>query len=122
MINKQFPNSAGYVEAGMNKHDRKEVIDKFRNGELKIICSINILSIGFDCNKIDCIMLQTFTNSIARMYQQIGRGIRQSPDKQDCLIIDYSDNIGIHGKINDFVFRKTEDGWDLYNTKRKLTD
>ena len=58
------------------------------------------------------------TSSFAIYYQQIGRGVRIHPDKEDVLITDFSDNIERFGKIEGIKFDLSEEGkWEMFNGK-----
>ena len=123
MLNQEHEGVAGYVSCNMQKEERIEVINKFKSGALRIIVSVNILSIGFDYSEIDCIVLTTYTHSLARYVQQVGRGVRPHPNKKDCLILDVCFNTPMYGPIEHFTVKPHEqDGWALFNSKRKLTE
>jgi superfamily II DNA or RNA helicase len=81
--------------------DRSKILTRFQNGELDILVNCMILTEGFDdistCDKpLACIMLARPTLSQSLYIQQVGRGTRLAPNKDDCLILDFSYNSEKH--------------------------
>ncbi|SIS58040.1 DEAD/DEAH box helicase [Neptunomonas antarctica] len=71
---------------------RDEYIRAFKQKELKYLVNVSVLTTGFDAPHVDVIALLRPTQSVSLYQQIIGRGLRLSPDKEDCLIIDYAGN------------------------------
>jgi DNA repair protein RadD len=70
--------------------DRLETINAFKSGKLKFLVNVSVLTTGFDAPHVDVVAILRPTES-ASLYQQIiGRGLRLSPGKTDCLILDYT--------------------------------
>jgi len=67
---------------------------------LKFLVNVNVLTTGFDAPNVDCVVLLRPTASPGLYYQMVGRGFRLHPDKTDCLILDYGDNILRHGPVD----------------------
>ena len=87
-----LPPSMSEIITGTTK-DRGKILDRFRRQEIKYLVNVNCLTIGVDMPHVDHIAILRATES-ARLYQQIiGRGLRLFPDKADCLVSDYTDNI-----------------------------
>lgn len=88
---------------------RKEWVEQYKAKQIRCMISINVLSVGFDAPHVDMIVLLRPTLSPGLYYQQVGRGLRISPGKTDCLILDMAGNIEEHGPIdtlNDRMERK----------------
>lgn len=117
-LSKKVDNSVA-VYGEMDKKLRKEYIDKFKAGEIRVIFNVNVLSIGFDSPNVDCIILARPTASLAMFYQQQGRGARIHPDKKDCLVVDFSGNVKRFGRIENLEYRKLG-SWHLYGENNKL--
>ncbi len=79
---------------------RDSVVRRFRNGEIKYLANINVFSEGFNVPDVDCIVLLRPTTSTGLYYQQVGRGLRLAPGKENCLILDFAGNIQTHGPID----------------------
>lgn len=84
--------SSGIVAAGvhskMEVDERRGVLKDFSNGNLQVLVNCGILTEGYDCPSIDCILLNRPTKSELLLRQMIGRGTRIFPGKKDCLMLD----------------------------------
>lgn len=89
--------------------NRDEEIAQFKNGKLKFLVNINVLTTGFDDPDIDCIALLRSTMSTSLYVQILGRGLRIHPSKKDCMVLDFGDNIKRHGVLSDLNIKKEKD-------------
>lgn len=80
----------GYVDAYTDIEDRRELAERFKNGSLKVICNVGVLTTGIDWD-VRCIILARPTKSDMLFQQIIGRGLRIADGKDDVVIIDHSD-------------------------------
>ncbi len=93
------------VNSKTDKDDREELLDAFAKAKFPVITNCNILTVGWDLEKLDCIILASPTKSKTKYVQQIGRGLRIHPSKSDCLILDMKDTIKTHDLMSmDDVF------------------
>jgi len=67
---------------------------------LKYLVNVNVLTTGFDATNIDCVAMLRPTASPGLYYQMVGRGFRVHPQKKDCLILDFGNNIIRHGPVD----------------------
>lgn len=88
------------IDSTLDKGDRSDVIDRFISGKVKVITNVGILVLGFDYTSVDCVLLASPTKSKTKYTQQIGRGLRLSEGKEDCLIIDMQDNCSSHNLMD----------------------
>ena len=72
--------------------ERDDIIRRFKAREIKFLVNVSVLTTGFDAPHVDVIALLRPTQSVALYQQIIGRGLRLSPDKTDCLVLDYAGN------------------------------
>ncbi|MCB1711328.1 MAG: DEAD/DEAH box helicase family protein [Candidatus Riesia sp.] len=115
-----IPNSA-VVHSGMDIATRDYVVKAFRDGDIPVVINVNILATGFDHPEVDAIITARPTKSIAVFYQQCGRGVRISPNKDNCIIVDFSGNLKTFGKLEGIKYLNVEDeGWGMYNSSGKL--
>ena len=70
--------------------ERRDILAKFAQREIEVLTNCAVLTEGFDCPPLDCIVLARPTKSTLLYTQMIGRGTRTFPDKKDCLILDVS--------------------------------
>ena len=88
--------SSSCIYGDMPLSERRSTIDLFTTGKLSVLINCMILTEGFDCPGIDCILLCRPTKSSALFIQTIGRGTRQCVGKTDSLILDFQDNLSSH--------------------------
>lgn len=83
---------AALITAQTPHVERDEIIDHFKTKQLKFIVNVAVLTTGFDAPHVDLIAILRPTASVSLFQQMIGRGLRLSPNKTDCLVIDYAAN------------------------------
>ena len=76
-------------EVNGESSDREEVIRDFENGRYDVLCNSMLLTEGWDCPAVDCIVVLRPTKVRALYQQMVGRGMRLSPGKEDLLILDF---------------------------------
>lgn len=79
---------------------RTSLAEQFKAGQLRGLVNVNVLSEGFDAQRIDAVVMVRPTASKGLYYQQVGRGLRTHDSKADCLILDFAGNIARHGPID----------------------
>ncbi|MFC2991148.1 DEAD/DEAH box helicase family protein [Halomonas tibetensis] len=72
--------------------ERERLINAFKARELKYLVNVAVLTTGFDAPHVDLIAILRPTESVSLYQQIVGRGLRLSPGKHDCLILDYAGN------------------------------
>lgn len=90
----------GFVSGETPIPERDATLGRFRRGELKYLCNMNVLTTGFDAPHIDCVALVRPTMSPGLYYQMVGRGFRLHPAKQNCLVLDFGGNVLRHGPVD----------------------
>ena len=81
--------SCGYIDGTMDADEREAVLRKYRNGEHKIIASIDTMGIGVD-EDVRCIVYLRLTKSEMKWVQDGGRGIRIADGKESCMLLDHA--------------------------------
>lgn len=90
-IMKCLPPFVSALVVGDTENDeRDEIIEAFKDRKLKFLVNVSVLTTGFDAPHVDVIALLRPTESVSLYQQIIGRGLRLSPDKTDCLVLDYT--------------------------------
>lgn len=69
--------------------DRQELTDVFSSGQLDAVCNAMLFSEGYDNPAVDCIVNLRATRSDSLYRQIMGRGLRLSPGKENCLVLDF---------------------------------
>lgn len=85
---------------------RADIIERFKNGEMRAIVNCAVLTEGFDNPDIDAVVLLTATKSPNKYVQCLGRGLRISDKKKDCLVLDYGENVMRLGFLTDVKIPK----------------
>ena len=79
---------SGYVDFKTPRDERIKTLEAFRDGDIRVLFNVMILTEGYDCPEIDCVLLARPTKYPHLLTQMIGRGTRRAKGKSDCLIID----------------------------------
>lgn len=85
---------------------RANTIARFRNGEIKFLVNVDVLTTGFDAPNVDGIILLRGTKSTGLYVQILGRGMRTHPGKADCMVLDFAGNILRHGPVDAITVKK----------------
>lgn len=83
---------ADLVIADTDANQRTEIITRFKQRQIKFLVNVSVLTTGFDAPHVDLIAILRPTQSVSLFQQMVGRGLRLSDDKTDCLVIDYANN------------------------------
>jgi superfamily II DNA or RNA helicase len=70
---------AAAVYGDMPMHERISVINAFREGQIKVLTNMDILTEGFDARECNCVILLRPTKSWSLFTQMVGRGLRTLP-------------------------------------------
>ena len=93
----EYYQSQGVHAVAIDSHtpvkERERIISSFRSGVLQVLVNVDIFSEGFDCPDVEFIQLARPTLSLAKYLQMVGRGLRPSKGKKNCMIID---NVGLY--------------------------
>jgi DNA repair protein RadD len=76
--------------------ERAAILEAFKARKLKYLVNVSVLTTGFDAPHVDVIAMLRATESVGLLQQIIGRGLRISDGKVDCMILDYAENIERH--------------------------
>ena len=84
-------NSHGFRAAEVNGQstDRKEALADFDAGKYNVLCNSMLLTEGWDCPSVDCVVVLRPTKVRSLYSQMVGRGTRLSPGKSDLLLLDF---------------------------------
>ena len=90
------PELSAIVTGSTPAREREIILLKFKAQILKYLVNVAVLTTGFDAPHCDVVAILRATESAALLQQIIGRGLRLSDGKQDCLVLDYAENIERH--------------------------
>lgn len=88
----------------------EKVMDTFFDEKppLKYLVNVGVFTTGFDAPNIDCVVLLRATLSPGLYVQMVGRGFRLSPGKENCLILDFGENMLRHGPVDSVTVRESK--------------
>ncbi|ERI79445.1 DEAD/DEAH box helicase [[Clostridium] symbiosum] len=84
-------NEKGFRAAEVNgeSKDRAEVLAAFDRGDYNVLCNSMLLTEGWDCPSVDCIVVLRPTKVRSLYSQMVGRGTRLHPGKEHLLLLDF---------------------------------
>jgi len=88
---------AAHIDGGTNAAIRARVLTCLEAGELDVVTNYGCLTEGLDVPSLGAVVVARCTQSRALWFQMVGRGLRPSPDKTDCVVIDQGGNAHRHG-------------------------
>ena len=103
---------------------RDQGVKDFKSGKIKVLVNMGVFTTGFDYPDLRAIIMGRPTMSLSLYYQIIGRGTRisKATGKEECLYIDYCNNVKRFGKIENLTIEDIpEVGWAVCNGEIVLT-
>lgn len=84
-------NTYGFRAAEVNgqSEDRREVLADFDAGKYNVLCNSMLLTEGWDCPSVDCVVVLRPTKVRSLYSQMVGRGTRLAEGKTDLLLLDF---------------------------------
>lgn len=100
--------AAEMVDGKMGLAERREILQRFDAGFVRVIVNVSILTEGFDSQPVSCVLLCRPSSWKSTMVQMIGRGLRKvDPEeypgvvKDDCIVMDFGTSLLMHGNLED---------------------
>lgn len=84
-------NAQGFraAEVNGNSQDRGSILKDFDEGKYNVLCNSMLLTEGWDCPSVDCVVVLRPTKVRSLYSQMVGRGTRLFPGKEDLLLLDF---------------------------------
>lgn len=84
-------NNHGFQAAEVNGEspDRTEILGDYASGKYNVLCNSMLLTEGWDCPDVDCIVVLRPTKVRSLYCQMVGRGTRLAPEKEHLLLLDF---------------------------------
>jgi hypothetical protein len=110
------------ISGDTNEIDRNRALANLSKGDVHVVFSVDLFNEGVDLPEVDALLMLRPTDSPVLFLQQLGRGLRKSPGKSTCTVLDF---VGQHrkefrydrrfqallGGSRSFVMRQIEDGF-----------
>lgn len=84
-------NKHGFKAAEVNGEsaDRDQILKDYEEGKYNVLCNSMLLTEGWDCPSVDCVIVLRPTKVRALYSQMVGRGTRLAPGKKELLLLDF---------------------------------
>lgn len=89
--------SAAVVTGNTPDEDRDTILHRLKAETIRVVCSVDVISEGYDLPAISCVIMLRKTKSLSLFLQQAGRALRPSPGKTEAIILDLVGNAMEHG-------------------------
>lgn len=106
---------ARHIDGNTPKAERDKIIEMFRDGQIDILCNVDLISEGFDVPDCECAILLRPTKSLTLYIQQSMRCMRYKPNKRAVII----DHVGNYVR---FGLPDADRKWTLEGKKKKAKD
>lgn len=117
-----IPSAAVYSKAeGGCSENRSTAIEKLKNGELRVIFSVDMFNEGVDITSVDMVMFLRPTDSPVVFLQQLGRGLRRSKGKEYLNVLDFIGNYEKAGRVRFLLTGMTPKGHGQYDPSDKAS-
>jgi DNA repair protein RadD len=103
---------AEHIDGKTPVEERDAILAKLAADKLEIVTNCQVLTEGWDCPEVSCIVLARPTKSLGLYRQMVGRVLRPFPGKSDALILDHSGAVFQHGFAEDPI------AWELSQDRR----
>lgn len=77
------------AEVNGNSEDRAEILSSFESGKYNVLCNSMLLTEGWDCPSVDCVVVLRPTKVRGLYCQMVGRGTRLFEGKKELLLLDF---------------------------------
>ena len=104
---------AEHIDANTPKKEREHILQLFKEGQIKVLSNVDIVSEGFDVPDCEAVQLARPTKSLGLYLQQVGRCMRPAENKAEGIVLD---NAGLwleHG------FCQQDRVWTLEGKKKQ---
>ena len=88
------------LAGSMKGAERDHIMNRFQSGETRVLCSVDMITTGFDFPALDCIVCLRPTLSSSLWVQIQGRGTRLHDSKKNCLVLDFVGNLQRLGGVD----------------------
>ncbi len=106
--------AAEHIDGETVPKERQAILARFRAGDTKVLCNVNLFTEGFDVPEIEVIQLCRPTKSVALHLQMLGRGLRPKGGRK-ALILDHAGNCLRLGGA------KAERNWTLQGLEEEVS-
>ena len=92
---------AEHVDGSTPTEERDTMLERLAGGDIEIVTNCQVLTEGWDCPEVSCIVLARPTKSLELFRQMVGRVLRPAPGKTNALVLDHAGAVFEHGLVDD---------------------
>jgi hypothetical protein len=99
--------TAEMIEGEMSDRDRTSILKRFDQRKIQVLVNVAVLTEGWDCQHVGCVLLLRPCSHKSTMLQMIGRGLRKvDPErypgvfKDDCIVLDFGYSLLTYGNLD----------------------
>lgn len=92
--------STEVMAGNMKGTERDDIMNRFLSSASRVLCSVDMITTGFDFPALDCIVCLRPTLSSSLWVQIQGRGTRLHDSKKNCLVLDFVGNLQRLGGVD----------------------
>jgi superfamily II DNA or RNA helicase len=93
--------AAEHIDGSTLAEDRDRILDGLARGTVDVVTNAMVLTEGWDCPSVSCLVLARPTKFLGLYRQMVGRVLRPAPGKADALILDHAGAVFEHGLPED---------------------
>jgi superfamily II DNA or RNA helicase len=93
--------SARHLDGSTNSALRDKTLNEWRDGKFHVLSNMGLFIEGLDVPAASCCILARPTQSLTIYLQAVGRVMRPSAGKIDCIILDHAGLVSQHGFADD---------------------
>ncbi|HCA79374.1 MAG TPA: hypothetical protein DEP53_06520 [Bacteroidetes bacterium] len=80
------------IHGSLPREEQRKILAEFSGNKYNVLVNCMLLTEGFDEPSVDCVLMARPTSSRSLFVQMLGRGLRLSPGKKNCILIDFVGN------------------------------
>jgi superfamily II DNA or RNA helicase len=103
---------AEHIDGETPIEERDAILAKLATGQVEIVTNCQVLTEGWDCPEVSCIVLARPTKSLGLYRQMTGRTLRPAAGKVNALVLDHAGAVFQHGFVDDPI------DWALHEDRR----
>lgn len=116
-----IPSVAVFSDASGEYTEKRNVaIQKLKNGEIRVIFSVDMFNEGVDITSVDMVMFLRPTESPIVFLQQLGRGLRKCRGKEFLTVLDFIGNYEKAGRVRFLLEGKSDTHEEVYHPSDTL--
>lgn len=116
-----IPSVAVFSDASGEYTEKRNVaIQKLKNGEIRVIFSVDMFNEGVDITSVDMVMFLRPTESPIVFLQQLGRGLRKCRGKEFLNVLDFIGNYEKAGRVRFLLEGKSSTHGEVYHPSDRL--